>query len=198
MPNTHPGTDRGREVRRRLLATAAELIAELGWTAVSTRVLAARAGVRPGLVHYHFANLPALLREAAMTDVRRLLADTETGLDGLDPERAVAEILTALDAYTGHDPASLLMTETFLAATRDPELHRELRAAVHDFRRRVTDLLARHRVPEPAATAAVLLAAFDGIVIHKALDPALDAHRTLPVFRRLIAAATGDETEEDE
>ncbi|MGH3825157.1 MAG: helix-turn-helix domain-containing protein [Pseudonocardiaceae bacterium] len=51
--------DRGRDVRLQLLSTAAQLITELGWAAVSTRILAERAGVTPGLVHYHFTSLQA-------------------------------------------------------------------------------------------------------------------------------------------
>ncbi|MFD1052553.1 helix-turn-helix domain-containing protein, partial [Kibdelosporangium lantanae] len=37
----------GEEVRQRLLAAAVQLIPERGWSAVSTRVLAERAGVTP-------------------------------------------------------------------------------------------------------------------------------------------------------
>ena len=43
--------ERGRDVRAHLLAAARELIGEVGWTGVSTRVVAERAGVRPGMVH---------------------------------------------------------------------------------------------------------------------------------------------------
>lgn len=53
---TSPAAARGREVPQRLLAAAAELIPERGWTAVSTRVLAERAGVTPSVVHYHFSS----------------------------------------------------------------------------------------------------------------------------------------------
>lgn len=44
---TSPGALRGQEVRQRLLRAAIELIGERGWSAVSTRVLAERAGVTP-------------------------------------------------------------------------------------------------------------------------------------------------------
>src|SRR5215218_10063879 len=64
--------DRGREVRRRLVQAARELVPERGWAAVSTRTVAERAGVAPGLVHYHFASLQALLAEAAVGAMRDL------------------------------------------------------------------------------------------------------------------------------
>ena len=64
----------GDQVRQQLLRTSVELIAERGWTAVSTRILAERAGVAPGLVHYHFASLRALLTEAALGATREAVA----------------------------------------------------------------------------------------------------------------------------
>src|ERR1043165_5303191 len=85
--------ERGREVRQRLLTTAVALIPELGWSAVSTRILAQRAGLAAGLVHYPFESLPALLREASLASMREALlsidmifeqaATLEAGLDML-------------------------------------------------------------------------------------------------------------------
>ncbi len=77
--------DRGRDVRLQLLSTAAELIGELGWNAVSTRILAERAGVTPGLVHYHFPSLQALLRDADLLELwlRRIVLRLAT-LPGVD------------------------------------------------------------------------------------------------------------------
>jgi len=75
VPTTAPRTaaERGREVRQRLLRVAVELIPELGWSAVSTRILAQRAGLAPGLVHYHFQSLQALLRDASLASMREAL-----------------------------------------------------------------------------------------------------------------------------
>ena len=79
---------RGRAVRAELLAAAADLIPEVGWTAVSARMLAERAGVAAGLVHYHFAGLPALLRDAALTRMRVVVDETGRGLTATpDPTR---------------------------------------------------------------------------------------------------------------
>jgi AcrR family transcriptional regulator len=43
------------DVKEALLQAAAELIAEVGWGRVSSRMVAERAGVNNALVHYHFA-----------------------------------------------------------------------------------------------------------------------------------------------
>ena len=72
---TSPAVERGNEVRQRLLAAAVELIPERGWTAVSTRVLAERAGVTPSVVHYHYSSLQALLREAVVGAMRQTFSD---------------------------------------------------------------------------------------------------------------------------
>ncbi|HUG85675.1 MAG TPA: helix-turn-helix domain-containing protein, partial [Euzebya sp.] len=107
MP-VHPTGDRSIEVRRRMRDAAADLIAQLGWNAVSTRNLAARAGVAPGLVHYHFPSLQALLREAALARMRGVLEESTAVLEHTAPDEGLEQMLAQLDAYTGQDPTSLL------------------------------------------------------------------------------------------
>jgi AcrR family transcriptional regulator len=60
-----PTAKQGQEVRLRLLTAAAELIPERGWSAVSTRILAERAGVTPSVVHYHFSSIQDVSTSAA-------------------------------------------------------------------------------------------------------------------------------------
>lgn len=183
---------RGREVRQRLVRAAAELIAERGWTGVSTRVLAERAGVASGLVHYHFASLQALLVEAAIGVMR----DVVDGVGPLlararTPEDAIDLMLGSLDRYTGRDPTSLLVIETYLAATRDEDLSKAVADVVAHFRRRLTEWLAERDVASPEETAAVLAAAIDGVLLHRALDPGLTAGMVAPVLRRILAPTVG-------
>ncbi|HEY4018955.1 MAG TPA: TetR/AcrR family transcriptional regulator [Pseudonocardiaceae bacterium] len=183
--------ERGEQVRQQLLRTAAELIAERGWTAVSTRVLAERAGVAAGLVHYHFASLPALLREAALGGIGAAV----TGLDVLleqarTPEELLGLLLGTLDQYTGHDSMSLLFTETYLAATRDEDLRRELGTFITDFVQKFARWLEDHGVPEPRQTATVLAAALDGVLLHHSLNPDLTAALAAPVLNRILAPTT--------
>jgi AcrR family transcriptional regulator len=185
-------TDRGREVRRRLVRAARELVPELGWHAVSTRRVAERAGVAPGLVHYHFDSVPALLAEAALGALREAVGDLEVLLERIDRRDALVDALLAeLDRHTGRDPASLLATEAYLAATRDPALRRELAAVLEDFRHRVAAWLAGHGVPDAAATSAVLTAAVDGLLLQRAMTPDVPAADLAPVLRRLL---TGERT----
>lgn len=189
----HPMRQRGEQVRRRLLAAAAELIPELGWSAVSTRTVADRAGVAPGLVHYHFTSLQALLAEAALGVVADVGAATMADLKkarGLDS--GLADMFAALEPFSGTDPTSLLFTETYLAATRDEALRREMSALTLRFTRELAGWLAARGVDRPEATAHVLAAAIDGLMLHRALTASSEAPGTpetssvVPVLRRLV------------
>ncbi|GAA1118789.1 TetR/AcrR family transcriptional regulator [Nocardiopsis metallicus] len=183
------GTERSRQVRERLLTAASELIAERGWSAVSTRVLAERAGVGAGLVHYHFPSLNALLNEAALGVMASVAEQTLAQLEGTTPQEGLDLALAALDAYPGDDPASTLFVEAYLAAGRDAELRRGITAVLERFRAPLADWLRAGGIADPEATARVLASAVDGVMLHRALDPALDASAVAPVLRRLLVPA---------
>jgi AcrR family transcriptional regulator len=136
--------ERGKEVRQRLLRAAVELIPEIGWNAVSTRILAQRAGLAPGLVHYHFESLQALLRQASIASMREALQAIELIFEQADTLDSGLDMLVgALDTYTRDDPASLLFVESYLASLRDPRLAADLAALLVDFRQRFGDWLQR-------------------------------------------------------
>ncbi|WFE24809.1 TetR/AcrR family transcriptional regulator [Solwaraspora sp. WMMD791] len=189
---TQSAAERGRQVRARLRAAAVTLIAERGWSAVSTRVVADRAGVAPGLVHYHYPSVRALLIEAATTAVTDLTADLGALLTtAATPADGVRSMLAALDGYSGTDPTSLLFAETYLAAARDDDLRRTLAGVLDDLRGRLADWLAGHGVADPAATAAVLAAAVDGLLLHRPLSPALTSGVAAgPLTRMIVIDAT--------
>jgi len=182
--------DRGREARRRLLTAAAELIAQRGWSAVSTRMLAERAGVAAGVVHYHFSSVQALLAEAALAVMREMVERVDVALaEAQTPIEALDLMLGFLEGHDGTDPTSLLFIETYLAATRDEELRSSLSEIVVEFRGRLAERLAALDVAVPDDTAAVLAATIDGVVLHRALGPGLDARDVSPVLSRLIVPA---------
>ncbi|KAA5828375.1 TetR/AcrR family transcriptional regulator [Saccharopolyspora hirsuta] len=179
--------DRGREVRQRLLGAAAELIAERGWGGVSTRMVAERAGVGAGLVHYHFASVQVLLSAAAVAVMREVGGALEPLLERAGtPAEALELLVSSLDGYTGDDATSVVFTETYLAATRDPKLRDEVAGVIAEFRAWLAGWLAARGVPEPEATAAVVGAAIDGVMMQRALDPSLTSEAVLPVLRRMV------------
>lgn len=132
-----------------------------------------------------------------------MMRDLLSGVDELfgrakTAAQAVDTLLAALEEYSGRDPASMVFTEAYLAATRDDELRRAMTAIVVDFRQRFADALAGWRVPDPAGTAAVVAASIDGLLLHRGLDPDLTATAIGPVLRRLLSDApreTGEEAE---
>lgn len=175
----------GQDVRRRLLTAAAELIPELGWSAVSTRILAERAGVSASVVHYHFTGVQAVLSEAALTAMRQVLdASGELVSSAQTPAESIDALLASVAPYDGTDPTALLFVETYLAATRDEGLRARLTAIVQDFRDRSADWFRLHQVADPDAAAAVLAAVIDGLLLHRSLGPAPDVSA---VLRRLVS-----------
>ncbi|GAB2506283.1 TetR/AcrR family transcriptional regulator [Promicromonospora xylanilytica] len=178
--------ERGRDVRARLLQAARELIGEVGWGGVSTRVLAERAGVRYGLVHYHFESVQALLRQATLEAMSGVLDGTASLLtDAASPADGVEAMLLELDRYDGTDPASLLFIEGYLAATRDTELRERMGAILARFHTALAAALAEAGHPAPDAAASVVMAVFDGFILHKGLDPELTGRRIAPLLRTL-------------
>lgn len=179
--------ERGRQARQQLLMAAAELIGELGWSAVSTRQVAMRAGVGPGVVHYHFPSVQALLTDAALGVIGQMVEQVLPALrQATTPADGADLLLSALDGFTGTDPESLLFSETYLAATRDEHLRASLAQIVDAFRDDVAGWLGGVGEADPAGTAATLLAVMDGFVLHKALNPALTTTLIRPAMHRLL------------
>lgn len=186
--------ERGEEVRRRLLAAAVELIAEHGWAGVRTRMLAERAGVAGGLVHYHFSSVRNLLTLAATGAMRDGIAALGSALTrARTPQEVVDTLVGTLDPYTGHDPMSVVFVETYLAALRDPELRVAVAEVIADFRGDLATWLAERGIDAPEATAVVVGAAIDGLVMQRALDPGVSAEATRPVLLRMLTPAKARE-----
>ncbi|MBE2999570.1 TetR/AcrR family transcriptional regulator [Nocardiopsis sp. HNM0947] len=179
-------TPKSHQVRHDLLEAARALIAERGWTAVSTRTLAHRAGVGPGLVHYHFPSLRALLNEAALTGMAQVIDQTLTDLPRTDPRQGLDHLLGKLHSYPPDDPATVLFTEAYLAATRDADLRRGITDLLQRLRTHLTAWLDDGHIADPENTAHVLAATADGLMLHRSLDPHLNADQVAPVLRRLL------------
>jgi hypothetical protein len=146
-------------------------------------------------VHYHFESLQALLREASLASMREALRGIDTIFEQAEtPEAGLDMLLGVLDAYTGTDRASLLFAEAYLASLRDPRLAQELAAILVDFRRRFTEWLAAHGQSDPAATAAVLGAALDGVLLHRAVGPELTSSAVRQVLARVFVRAEAQAT----
>ncbi|WP_227998974.1 TetR/AcrR family transcriptional regulator [Nocardia australiensis] len=179
--------EQGEETRARLMAAATDSIAEFGWGAVTTRMVAERAGLRPGLVHYHFHSVTDLLIDASLQMARTEYANVMAGVFAASGPAAMTQILTAIGSYTATDPATVAMSEMMLAATRHERLRDELRQFVVEVRTALTDWFRDQQVvADPEATATVVLALIDGLILHRMIDPAL---RSVDVTGPLLRAA---------
>ncbi|MCT2592743.1 TetR/AcrR family transcriptional regulator [Streptomyces sp. N2-109] len=185
--------ERGQESRARLLGAAAQLIVEGGWGSVTTRKAADRAGVPPGLVHYHFRTVDDLLIDAALEGARReaeavaaTLARTE------DPAAGIAQVLEQLAAYTSEDAATILFSEMLLAATRHERLREGLSELMGEWRAAMTAWLRESGGPADAEGTVLLLgAALDGLVLHRLVDPGLRQVSVLGPLRRMVGLGEG-------
>lgn len=87
----------GAATRERILAAALDLGGREGLEALTTRRVAAEAGVNLGLLHYHFASKDALVRETLQSFVGQLLATITEAGDSLveaPPSAILVEIFT--------------------------------------------------------------------------------------------------------
>lgn len=189
--------ERGRGsavTRRRLLTAAAELIAELGWGRVTTRAVAARAGLPHGAVSYHFRGKQELLTEAALRTVEQAFPIAE-----LEALETMADLMAVASARLGDreaiDPVlSAVMLEAMRESARDPALRERIAALEREYRRLLAELVRAEQQhgavsadASPSALATLLAAAADGLLLHALLDPDVDITEALTALQTLLA-----------
>lgn len=188
---------RGGDAQQRLVAAATEVIAERGWLGVTTRLVATRAGLNPGLVHYHFGSVENLRRAAAAAAGQGVMEGPlgqmfATG----DLAAGLAATVRALGELDWEDPQMRVLLEASLYATHDRELGAVMAGLLSDLRtdlaRRIEESVAagRMRPCDPVATAALLAALLDGVGLHRLLDTDLDLEA---MARALLALLTDTE-----
>lgn len=164
--------------RERLAAAAVALIAEAGWRAATTRGVAARAGVNPGLVHYHYRSVAALRREAALGAMSVVFEPAMASLaEAPDVELALRGAIEAIRQIEPTRPEARVSLEAMLESQRDPELRLGMLELLNDFRavleERLHERFSGSRL-DAAGAAAVVAAALDGLALHVAIDPDTD------------------------
>lgn len=186
------------ETTAALLTAAAELIAEVGWSAVSTRAIAERAGLPHGTVSYHFHGKADLLRQAAVRALDR--AFSEEGWVAATEHAGVRDLVAgagqAMRTAGGQDSRKqlALLSECLVQGSRDPQLRAALLSYLHRYRDTLVDQVSRDAadgriradVP-PVAVATLVTAAVDGLMVHAALDPELDAEAACRALATLLA-----------
>lgn len=184
-----PTPDAELEPRARILRATVELIAEVGWTRVTTRSVAERASVNNALVHYYFGSKRALLQQAA---TEALMAEFGGPMEALagddDLARGVRELIASFGTVHASSPSGRLVVEITQQALRDPDLQDLVRDLLREFRDAVeARLRAAGRPAQEARGLAVLLAALlDGLYLHVLLDPDIDLTAAAEALRPLL------------
>jgi AcrR family transcriptional regulator len=121
--------------RTALLDAAQHLLLEEGYAAVTSRRVAARAGLKPQLVHYYFRTMDDLF----LALVRR---GAEQNLERQARALAAPKPLRALWEFSSDPVGTRLTVELFALANHRKALRAELAAYAERFRRLQSDALA--------------------------------------------------------
>ncbi len=166
---------REERTRDRLIQATIEVIAERGWGGVSTRVVAERAGINPGVVHYHFDSIDDLRRRAVVHALTELFRAVLTSSRELTP-RQIVEATARATTELGPN-RTLLLFEAMPPTARDPLMQRALVELLRSFRAALAERIrAYHPAPlgDPDVLAGVIAATLDGLLLHLIADPELD------------------------
>jgi AcrR family transcriptional regulator len=158
------------KTRTQLLDAAERLLLEEGYAAVTSRRVAAKAGLKPQLVHYYFRTMDDLFLDVFRRRAERDLAGFE---------RAIAEDGSLRNLWRlNADPRGVAFTMEFVALGN----HRKaIRAEIARYAERfratqveaVTAALADHHIPEDRLPPIVALLTMTGLSQVLALEDAL-------------------------
>jgi len=197
-----PGTKFAETIRREQVIFAAyELAAELGLRAVTIRDVAARAGMSPGLVLFHFTSKEQLVLELldwvlATTTVLRVGPEIEAIAAPLD--RFVALLTQELERLSAEPARIRIFFEFWSAGLSDlpirsrmqPELDR-YRVAFLPIASDVIDAEPeRFAGATPEALAAVAVSIVKGGAVQSLIEPDLDLSKFLVTTERLLRGPT--------
>lgn len=180
------------ETKQRLLATAADVFARLGYERASIAQIASDAGLSTGAIYAHYAGkaelFVATLRAHAEQEVEQLLGGEST----LDFASFLVARGESLERRSTAD--SNLLIEAVVAAKRDPQVLQVLVTSFADRERMLVELLRAAQevgaidgdlAPEAVVRFTFMLAL--GSVLVRALDlPSTDRDDWGALIRRLV------------
>lgn len=132
-PTRRLGTEESRS-RAALIDAAHRLMVESGYAAVTSRRVAAKAGLKPQLVHYYFRTMDDLFLAVFRKGAEQNLERQARALASAQPLRALWEF--------SNDPAGTALTMEFMALANHREVIRnEIAAYAEHFRQLQADVL---------------------------------------------------------
>jgi AcrR family transcriptional regulator len=158
VPPPPPKTPKSARTRRRLLDIAADLFIERGYGTVSTRDIAAAAGLTHGALYGHFRSKGQLLVEV----IRMKLADRDHSpafrATVADPERGV----DLMYDESGRE-IRVLEVDAAAAARHDPDVLAGLASLYQERHERIRDAMSGSGDPDTAAWLVAALTAGIGM-----------------------------------
>jgi AcrR family transcriptional regulator len=181
------------ENRKTLLNAAQQLMIEEGYAAVTTRRVAARAGLKPQLVHYYFASMDDLL----LALVRRATARSR---DAFARALASPKPLRALWEVSSDPDVTALTAEMMALANHRKAVQNELAEGARRLRRMQVDALAKllaqlgvtNDVVRPDALMVVIASVSRVMVMEKSLGVSTGHKNTLAVVEHYLAKFESD------
>lgn len=152
-----PNTD---QRRRQIIAALLAELAAVGYARASVRSIAARAGLAPGLVHYHFDSKEAILVALVEGLVEEAERRAQAAFAAATPaERLAAFVDARVGLGTGADPEAVSAWVMILGeASALPPVRERLRAWLAADRLRLERAFRAAGAPRPKDCAAHLLA----------------------------------------
>ena len=178
----------------RLLQAAAEVVSERGMAGLTTRAVAERAGLAPGVVHYHLGSVGALTLRLAEREAAARISRAEAlwSAEVTVGERLAARVaLIERDALDGR---ARIWRELTTAGWADPQVRAVVVAADAAVNAAVVRALAAAApaigLPPRAveAAAGLICAAADGLELQR-LTGSTTAHGELSVWLRALVVA---------
>jgi AcrR family transcriptional regulator len=163
--------------REKLIAAAFAVVGREGMDAASVKIIAAEAGVAPGLLHYHFATKEALLvealRQALASYVARSRARREATPRGAQIDAYFDEARASVEAEAGFFRVRLAFAARAMTHPDLAAVMRELNdGAVEETALTFAAAAGRDTAnARDRALAATLKAAFDGLMLAWLTDP---------------------------
>ncbi|MGP1353100.1 MAG: TetR/AcrR family transcriptional regulator [Parasphingopyxis sp.] len=184
--------------RDRLIDSAFHVVARDGLDAASVKAIAADAGVKPGLLHYHFATKDEVLEAAVERGLSAYLDDLAALLATEPPERVLgaysAFIRNNLDAHR-----DLFRVRLGLAvrAMNDPDLGAKLAAANGRALDSMAQIIAAHKGAKRAgkkhlAVARTIKAAFEGMMLSWLSQPDFPMRESFDVWEASVQKMLDD------
>jgi AcrR family transcriptional regulator len=193
MASARPRNADDTEARTALLDACQRVMVSEGYAAVTTRRVAAEAGVNPGLVYYYFGPMDALLVETFRRSAGGMLERQARALASKQPLWALWDLI--------RDMTNQPLVLEFLAVGKHrPPLREEMREFSMRFRRIQFDALAKILTDYDVDTVlwppeAVMLF-MDGVtrfmMEEEAYDLRLGHAQTVAVVERLIGELEGE------